>query len=219
MPLPLPKISHTLLGEREEVPKKWGPLCDMKVKTRGGRETRKGTPALPACRVYPHFLLNACCISSNPVVHICHFLTNQYLNPFPLWGDPQGLNQGINSTLPWRGRHLRGTFPVSPWSVQTQDISLSSLTSLPWTRFQRWQQVKSGAARTQSGKATSRATMAAVVWWLSPAPGSAALGGPLAGCGSGESCLACSSFPWLRSLQATFPNSPGGFLIYPIAFN
>ena len=146
-------------------------------------------------------------LAASPQILWCTFvifLTNQYLNPFPLWGHPQGINQGINSTSPLKRKTPKRHFPSLPCGHCT-DTRLKPVRS------------DQPAPDTIPKAVTSRIRGCEDAVWQGHEQGSRGLCGPVAhpcsracgaggsagrlrppqpqGCGSGESCAACGSFP------------------------
>lgn len=154
-----------------------------------GRETRKDPPALSARRTCPRFLLSACCVSSNPLVHTCHCSDQPVPEPLSSLGAPPGYK--LNSPL--KRKTPKRHFPSLPCGhcTDTRHKPVRSvqpaLDTIP----------KAVTSRIWGGKdavwpGLGRAATGSVVWWLIPAPGPVALGEPLA------ACAHCRGGVWLR---------------------
>lgn len=160
----------------------------------GGEERRGRTPpALSVRRTCPRFLLSACCISSNPLVHTCHCLDQPVPEPLSSLRAPPGYKPAYKLNSPLKRKPPKRHFPSLPCGhctdtrrkpVQSVQPALDTIPKAvtSWIRGRK-DAVWPGHGRAATGS---------VGWWLIPAPGPAALGEPLA------TCAHCRGGVWLR---------------------
>ena len=209
MPLPLPKISHTLLGEREKLPKKWGNFLCREGKNRGwggGRETRKGIPCFVGVQGLPSFspkcLLHLLKSSGAHLSYFC--MTKPVPEPLSSLGAPPGYKPGYKLNSPLKRKTPKRRFPSLPCGhctdtrrkpVRSDQPAPDAIPKAVMSRIRGCED-----AVWQGREQGSRGLCGPVAHPCSRACGAGGSAGRLRplqrqGCGSGESCARCGLFP------------------------